>query len=406
MWGGKVLKLLLTVNIFTLKAHAPVKTLAEERDRLLCCKSLVLCSDDSLWQDLFGTKPLLSSKAVRTNLLKLHLGKAFLTFGQESAFRTLALYVRSETLAPSWKAATRFVHPLRRAPENIVEQLLPYTFLKPQLLFTAMDCTSVAYRPAYHRLEFLGDSILEVLAHQFWERKYPAIPSSKINEIAAASVNNRCLGGMAIRLGFAHYLKGLSSTLSRRVARSIEAMIAKERANTMGQYWEDCPIPKTLGDVMEAIFGAIYVDSQANWSVVQATFDCLFAEPFLQYFNVNDLWVHPLDQFLKQGRKTCLKITTTNGKNSKNQAVFVHGHELVYVYEVGGEGEARRELGRRALELMQNMNLSPKGDIGASTRRLKQTEFKAKKFITAEISGLTVLIAFGGRMPFFFKALI
>src|SRR3989344_1972328 len=89
------------------------------------------------------------------------------------------------------------------------------------------------------RLEFLGDAVLELAATDFLFKKYPAKPEGELTAYRAALVNTVSLAESAQALGINDYLL-LSKGESKDTGRARDVILA---------------------DALEAIIGAIYLDS-------------------------------------------------------------------------------------------------------------------------------------------------
>ena len=124
-----------------------------------------------------------------------------------------------------------------------LQTLLGCRFADEGLLRLALTHPSVAHeqsaRLAHNqRLEFLGDSVVElVLTHELYQR-LPAMGEGGLTKARARLVNRRSLAERACRLGLGRYL-----TLSR----GEELHGGRDRAST-------------LADSFEALVGAMYLD--------------------------------------------------------------------------------------------------------------------------------------------------
>lgn len=143
-----------------------------------------------------------------------------------------------------------------------LEGRIGYGFLDGSLLLQAMTHSSYAneHRQARvgcnERLEFLGDSVLEVVSSDFLYHKYPEKPEGDLTKIRASIVCEPTLAFCAEEIGLGAYLllgKGEESTGGRGRA-------------------------SVVSDAMEALIGAIYLDGGfAN------------AKEFILRFIMNDL---------------------------------------------------------------------------------------------------------------------
>ncbi|GAA5897045.1 hypothetical protein JCM6882_007340 [Rhodosporidiobolus microsporus] len=179
-----------------------------------------------------------------------------------------------------------------------VERKLGYTFEKQgRLLATALTHRSYAGGgDSYERLEYLGDAILD-----FWStsRLHPLTSTPRnLTYKRALLVSNGVLALLSIRV------LGLHKAVLHSSAPLEEAMrVASEKADEFG--WRDVveggltwlwQPPKVLGDVLEAVLAAIFIDSGLKLDPVFAVLDKLYEEimPLLEQGEVRD----PFSRFL------------------------------------------------------------------------------------------------------------
>jgi ribonuclease-3 len=133
-----------------------------------------------------------------------------------------------------------------------IEQALGHTFSDQSLLLTALTHRSHS-SPHNERLEFLGDSILNgVIARQLYDR-FPDLPEGDLTRLRANLVRQDSLHQLALMLALGSFLRlgegELKSGGSQR--------------------------PSILADALEALFGAIWLDSgyAAASAVIVALYD-------------------------------------------------------------------------------------------------------------------------------------
>ena len=122
--------------------------------------------------------------------------------------------------------------------EEWCEQQLGYRFRDPTLLDAALTHRS-ASRLNYERLEFLGDSVLNFVVALLTFQRYPQAPEGDLSRYRAALVSSASLAAVAGPLGLGDQLRLGSGELKT------------------GGFRRD----SILADSLEALFGAIYLDS-------------------------------------------------------------------------------------------------------------------------------------------------
>ncbi|KAK4359766.1 hypothetical protein RND71_021995 [Anisodus tanguticus] len=147
-----------------------------------------------------------------------------------------------------------------------LESMLHYRFNDPSLLVEALTHGSYMLSEiprCYQRLEFLGDAVLDyvVTAHLYF--KYPGLTPGLITDLRSASVNNECYAQSAVKAGLHKHILHASQDLQRQILDTVEDFENLVLVSTFG--WEaETTFPKVLGDVIESLAGAIFVDSGFN----------------------------------------------------------------------------------------------------------------------------------------------
>lgn len=128
---------------------------------------------------------------------------------------------------------------------NEVEKEIGYSFKDKGLLLEAVTHSSfvnemrINKRSDYERLEFLGDSVLELISSEFLYEKYPEVPEGGLSKKRAAMVCEPSLAICARNMKLGKYI-----------------FFGKGEELAGGREKESI-----LSDVVEAILGGIYLDS-------------------------------------------------------------------------------------------------------------------------------------------------
>lgn len=126
-----------------------------------------------------------------------------------------------------------------------LEAKLGYHFKEPALLAHALVHRSwiagkdLPYSENNERLEFLGDSILNMLVTEYLYKKYPDAPEGDMSKCKSAVVSGHALAQTSLLWNLGTYLR-----------------IGKGEARMGGRNKENI-----LADAFEAIIGAVYLDS-------------------------------------------------------------------------------------------------------------------------------------------------
>lgn len=126
---------------------------------------------------------------------------------------------------------------------NALSQILGYEFHNPTHLTTALTHSSFIHESALpshqssERLEFLGDSVLSLLATEILMERYSLLPEGQLSKMRSMVVNEEVLAQLARLAGLAGFMflgRGEQKTIHERDA--------------------------ILADAFEAILGAAYLD--------------------------------------------------------------------------------------------------------------------------------------------------
>ncbi|KAF7591232.1 Dicer-like protein 1 [Aspergillus hancockii] len=127
----------------------------------------------------------------------------------------------------------------------------------------------------YHfKLEFLGDSLLDMVCVEDLFHRFPDRDPQWLTEHKMAMVSNKFLGALAVRLGFHTHLKHFSNPLQSQITHYAEDIQAAEiEGDGAVDYWmATIDPPKCLPDMVEAYLGAVFVDSNFRFEVVEDFF--------------------------------------------------------------------------------------------------------------------------------------
>ncbi|KAG6496264.1 hypothetical protein ZIOFF_044123 [Zingiber officinale] len=178
-------------------------------------------------------------------------------------------------------SASHSIHHLKVNKIELLESELNYIFSSKGLLLEAI--THPSYQElrldfsskkelglgySYQRLEFLGDSVLDLLItrHYFLSHK----------DVGPGVFSNENFAQIATRNNFDKYLQHGSRILSEKIKEYVTA-IANHQCGKDKQMPNGLPkAPKVLADILESIAGAILIDTNFNLHAV-----CKIFEPLL-----------------------------------------------------------------------------------------------------------------------------
>ena len=119
-----------------------------------------------------------------------------------------------------------------------LREVLDYDFRAPSLLLTALTHRSFS-KTNNERLEYLGDAVLGLFIAEQLFLRFPQAAESELTRLRASLVNREALARLARELDLGSHIR-----------------LGKGERNSGGQEKESL-----LSDAMEALLGAIYLDS-------------------------------------------------------------------------------------------------------------------------------------------------
>ncbi|KAL1855420.1 Dicer-like protein 1 [Paecilomyces lecythidis] len=264
--------------------------------------------------DKSETKHALGEKTI-ADVCEALIGASLLSGGPEHRFdmavKAVTAFVDSATHNVSnWKEYMGlYSRPLYQVQEadgfeidlaQQVEAKLGYHFNYPRLLRSAFTHPSMPSAwsnvPCYQRLEFLGDSLLDMACVEDLFARFPDRDPQWLTEHKMAVVSNKFLGAFAVSVGLHKHLKHFSGPLQSQITEyAEEVQTAQLEGGDAKDFWTVTKDPpKCLPDMVEAYLGAVFVDSDFNFEVVEA-FYRQHIKPYFEDMSIYDTFAnkHP-----------------------------------------------------------------------------------------------------------------
>ncbi|KAI2472966.1 hypothetical protein F4781DRAFT_443323 [Annulohypoxylon bovei var. microspora] len=212
---------------------------------------------------------------------------------------------------PEWQSAEATA--VQREVARQIEEKLSYKFAYPRLLRSAFMHPSYGtiYEriPNYQRLEFLGDSLLDMVCVDFLFHRYTGADPQWLTEHKMAMVSNQFLGCLCVSLDLQTHMLSMTGGLQKEITEYVAAITeARKRAEEEAEsanlgrasyarnFWVEVQRPpKALPDIMESYIGAIFVDSGYDYGQVQRFFD-IHMRPYFEDMHIYDTFAnrHPV----------------------------------------------------------------------------------------------------------------
>ncbi|KAK3028012.1 hypothetical protein RJ639_040011, partial [Escallonia herrerae] len=223
------------------------------------------------------------------------------------------------------------VHPEKLLDIRYLESLLKYSFHDASLLVEALTHGSYMLPQiprCYQRLEFLGDSVLDYLITMHLYHMYPGMSPGLLTDLRSASVNNDCYAQSAVKAGLHQHILHASSELCRHITATVHQFEQLSLESTFG--WEsETSFPKVLGDVIESLAGAIFVDSGYDKKTVFRSIGPLL-EPMVTPETVRIHPVRELTELCQKKHYRMEKPVSSCDNSVKSITVEVEANGIVY----------------------------------------------------------------------------
>lgn len=157
-----------------------------------------------------------------------------------------------------------------------MERCMGYRFKDLDLLDEALTHCSVHHKKNNQRLEYLGDAILDfAVVTLVWEH-VPGASQGDLNNLKSSAVNNSNLGKKALELGLQRFLSSMSSHLISEF-KDIQVFLdsineqphSRPELSKIDISFVDVGCVNALADLLEAIVGAIFLDSGQSLEAVR-----------------------------------------------------------------------------------------------------------------------------------------
>ncbi|XP_010441773.1 PREDICTED: ribonuclease 3-like protein 3 isoform X2 [Camelina sativa] len=161
-----------------------------------------------------------------------------------------------------------------------VEKILNYSFVNKTLLKAALPQTfpegfAEESSILYNRLEFLGDSVLEVAFTNYIYHAYPNLKLNELRDLRIANVSNEKLARAAVKHNLHRY--AIHEKCSTTGEKFIEA-VSREGDRVL--YSELVKAPKEFANLVESIAGAVYIDVnydvQRLWEIFRGLLEPIY----------------------------------------------------------------------------------------------------------------------------------
>lgn len=229
----------------------------------------------------------------------------------------------------------------RQKPDGGLEAKLGYRFKDPELLAHALVHrsfsmeNSLPYEKNNERLEFLGDSVLNMLTTEYLYKMYPDDPEGELSKRKSAIVSGHACAQSSEAWSLSEYVK-----------------VGKAEANMGGRGMETI-----LADAYEAVLGAVYLDG--GLEEVRAILNKFHFPRVPEIISAADFVNHKsaLLEYAQGVLRTAPEYILVAEEGPEHQKVFtteVHINGKTYAQGSGpNKKKAEQDAARKTLEMLE-----------------------------------------------------
>ena len=231
---------------------------------------------------------------------------------------------------------------------SALEEVLGYSFLKPELLLQAMTHKSYVNENRHksgvvgnvgdnERLEFLGDAVVNLIISHLLMEKFPDASEGDLSRVRARLVNVNQLARLAKKLGINQWL---------RLGKGEDASGGREK-------------PSILADAYEALCAAVYLDGgyEQVFNMIKSHFKDILERIDLSIINQD--YKTRLQELVQAKKKRAPKYRLVNSfgpDHDKTFQVQVIIDQKPVAQGVGkSKKQAEQDAARKALEILANL---------------------------------------------------
>ncbi|KAF9349061.1 Dicer-like protein 2 [Mortierella sp. AD094] len=148
-----------------------------------------------------------------------------------------------------------------------VQAAFGYHFTDQRLMLEAITHGSINKSISYERLEFLGDAVLEFAIADLHHKGDPDMILVDFRNAKSSLLTNDSLGSLCVLLGLHETIFTRDPAIKRNLKQDALKVYGRQDSEENG--WADLGLSKILGDVFEALVGAVFVDSGFELRPVQ-----------------------------------------------------------------------------------------------------------------------------------------
>ncbi len=223
------------------------------------------------------------------------------------------------------------IDPARGAQLTHLEAKLDMRFRDRTLLNLALQHGSYGHgaggqRESYERLELLGDSVLSLVVCDHLYHRYQDAPEGELAKLRARIVSEPWLARIATALDLGRYI-----------------LLGKGEEKAGGRNR-----PALLADVLEAVLGAVYIDS--GFGVAHAVASRLLQDAFDELENPSEDYKSTLQELLQERERRIPRYRISSQEGPDHARIFVATVEAGGRVLGDGKGSSKKQAEQAAAQ--------------------------------------------------------
>ncbi|CAH8317000.1 unnamed protein product [Eruca vesicaria subsp. sativa] len=202
---------------------------------------------------------------------------------------------------------------------EFVENILKYEFKDKNLLLQAFtDASFDENCVSYERLEFLGDTVLNMFITKYLYHLYEDSAPGSLTRLRSVNVDTEKLARVAVKHNLHRCLRHNKPLLEDQILK-----FSKEIEKYPLHSFYRLEAPKTLADIVESTIGALYTDCDSFDTV------CKVIKPLLEpIITLDKLEKHPVTKLneMCQKKNLKLKFDDSSWETDKTVLVLIEDH--------------------------------------------------------------------------------
>ncbi|KAK9101564.1 hypothetical protein Scep_024994 [Stephania cephalantha] len=233
----------------------------------------------------------------------------------------------------------------------MLESKLNYAFSVKGLLLEAVTHASqqeLGFSYCYQRLEFLGDAVLDLLITWHLFQRHDSLDPGELTDLRSACVNNENFAKNAVKHGLQRHLQHCSGLLLEQITEYVKFVSECEESQPL----QRAKCPKALGDLLESVVGAIFIDTKLDldevWRVSESLLSPIVTPDKLELPPLRELneWCSHQGYFIKE---------TCQNKEEMIHAELVLQLEDVLLVGKGVDRSKKAAKGQAALHILKDL---------------------------------------------------